>query len=65
MPTSSTQNGAELEELLRRIRVSPEERERIRSSVPPMRPLLELLDGKPCPATPEELADLEDWLAER
>jgi hypothetical protein len=46
-------------------RATPEQLQRLRSQVRPMRPLIELIGGPPEPATAEEIADLEAWLAER
>jgi hypothetical protein len=46
-------------------RATPEELERLRSQVRPMRPVVELIGGPSEPATAEEIADLEAWLAER
>jgi hypothetical protein len=56
-------SNPEVEEELRRLQYTPEERERLFPSAPPFH-LAEWLQSMP-PATPEELAEMEEFLRER
>jgi hypothetical protein len=56
-------NNPEVENELRRLQYTPEERERLFPAAPPFQ-IAEWLQSMP-PATPEELAEMEEFLQER